>query len=159
MKPFHTFLTVILLALMPSAAVAMGLATLTASATVLSKSQCRFNTASVTLDFGALEPTAPTDKSSSTPLDFVCRGSANPATFFISMDNGLHDGGTGQKKMRHTAVPSGYIAYGLSLSPASATVPRNAPQALTITGTVLSNAYRTAPAGNYSDTVVITIAP
>jgi hypothetical protein len=61
--------------------------------------------------------------------------------------------------MRHATVTTEYLPYTLALSPSSGTVPKNTNRTLTITGMVKGDDYKGAYAGNFSDTVVITIAP
>lgn len=149
----------LLLLLVAPTAQASDNAILTFSATVLSKSQCKFNTATATLDFGTLDPTNPVDVTASAMLDFVCRGSEPMATYFIGDDDGLHEAGLNAHRLAHETVVDAYLPYGLSLAPASNTVPRNSAQTLTLTGVLPGASYQTAVAGRYSDTVTITIAP
>jgi spore coat protein U-like protein len=129
------------------------------SATVLSKNNCKFNTAASALNFGDLDPANPVDVTVSTAVTFVCRGSAPVATFFIDDDDGLNETGPDGNRMAHATLPATYLPYSLSLNPTSATVPKNAAQTLTINGTVLGNDYQSAFVGSYSDTVVISITP
>lgn len=129
------------------------------SAALLSKSNCRFNTAVSAINFGSLDPANPVDVTVSTSVTFVCRGSAPAATFSINDDDGLYEGGPDGNQMLHATLPVTYLPYSLSLSPNSATVPKNATQTLTITGTVLGSDYQNAFMGSYSDTVVISIVP
>jgi spore coat protein U-like protein len=81
------------------------------------------------------------------------------ATFFISDDDGLYETGPNANRMRHTTLGTEYIPYTFTLNPTSGTVPKNSTQTLTITGTVNGVTYQDAATGNYSDTVVITLAP
>jgi len=133
--------------------------TLTVGATVISKSNCKFKSATSALNFGALDPGNTTDAVDTTSVNFVCHGSAPMATYAISTDDGLHETSPGANRMRNTAVPTEYLPYSLSLTPTSGTVAKNAIQTLTITGTVTSQNYRSAYAGDYADTVVISLTP
>jgi hypothetical protein len=133
--------------------------TLVVGATILSKSNCKFKSAASALNFGALDPGNTTDAVKTTSVDYVCHGSAPMATFAISTDDGLHNSGPGANRMRNTAVADEYLPYALSLSPTSGTVPKNETRTLTITGTVTSQNYRSAYAGGYADTVVISLTP
>lgn len=150
---------VLLILLVVNAAQASDSAVLAFSATVLSRSQCKFNSANATLDFGTLDPTNPVDVPVTTTIGFVCRGSSPMATFFISDDDGLHETVPNGNRMQHETVAGAYLPYNLALSPVTDTVPKNSAQTLTITGTLPGASYQTALAGNYSDTVTITIAP
>ena len=132
---------------------------LSVSATVVSKSLCKFNTASSTLSFGALDPGSASDKTVNTTTTFSCGGSAPTAAFAITHDSGLYETGPNAPRMRHGTVTTEYLPYTLTLSPSSGTAPKNVNQTLTVTGTVRGTDYAGAYAGNFADTVVITIAP
>jgi hypothetical protein len=129
------------------------------TATVLSKSQCKFNSKTSNLNFGNLDPANPIDKTTSTSITFRCGGSAPNATFSITDDDGLYETGPDANRMRHTTITTEYLPYSLTLNPTSGTVPKNTDQTLTITGKVKGVDYQDALAGSYSDTVVISIAP
>jgi len=134
-----------------------GLMTVTAS--VLSKSQCKFNSKSSTLNFGSLDPVNPVDKTVNATITFRCGGSAANATFLISDDDGLYEPGSDANRMRHATNTTEYLPYTLTLNPASGTVPKNTDQTLTISGTVRGSDYQDAIAGDFSDSVVISISP
>lgn len=130
------------------------------SAVILSKSNCRFdNPTTANLDFGTLDPLIPADVSVSATLSFTCRGSSKVATYLISGDDGLHESAPGSPRMQHTTDPSAFLPYLLTLSPTSGSAPKNVAQTLTVKGTVLGSDYQSAIAGNYSDTVTISIQP
>jgi spore coat protein U-like protein len=61
--------------------------------------------------------------------------------------------------MRHSTITSEYLPYSLTLDPTTGTVPKNTNQTLTITGKVKGVDYQDVAAGNYLDTVVISISP
>lgn len=132
---------------------------LAVSAVILSKSSCKFNSSAATLDFGNLDPVNAALVTASTTLPFVCHGSAPTATFQITDDDGLNETGLNANRLQHQSVSTAYIPYQLSYSPATASVPKNAAQTLTITGQIQASAYQTAIAGVYQDTVVLTIQP
>ncbi|MDD5007350.1 MAG: spore coat protein U domain-containing protein [Syntrophorhabdaceae bacterium] len=133
--------------------------TLSVTATVVSRSNCRFNTGTSSLNFGTLDPGNPSDKTVSASVRFWCGGSAPMATFAITHDSGLYETATDAPRMRNTAVTTEYLPYTLSLNPTSGTVRRFTIQTLTISGTVQGTAFQNAYAGNYSDRVVISIEP
>jgi spore coat protein U-like protein len=143
----------------PGGASAAGSASLSLSAMLLSKNQCKFNTKTAVINFGNLNPASPVDVTATATLDFVCLGSAPLATFLISDDDGLYETGPDANQMLHATLAGQYLAYSLDLNPTSGTAPKNVPQILTITGTVKGNDYQTALAGAYADTVTVTIAP
>jgi len=129
------------------------------TATVLSRSQCRFNSNTAALNFANLDPANPVDRTVNTSITFRCGGSAPSATFSITDDDGLYEVGSGRNRMRHTTTFTEYLPYSLALSPTSGTVPKNTDQTVTVTGTVRGVDYQNAATGNYSDSVVITIEP
>lgn len=147
------------LLIMAAGAAAAASNTLTVSATVLSKSQCKFNSASSALNFAAIDPSGSAVATASTTTTFKCVGSASQATFSISHDSGLHKTAPDAARMRHTTVTTEYLPYDLALDPVTATVPKNVNQTLTITGTVTAADYQNAYVGSYADTVVLTINP
>lgn len=129
------------------------------TATVLSKSECKFNSKTSNLNFGNLDPVNPIDKTTNTSITFRCGGSAPSATFSVTDDDGLYETGPNANRMRHTTITTEYLPYSLTLNPTSGTVPKNTDQTLTITGTVKGVDYQDALSGSYSDTVVISVAP
>ena len=136
-----------------------GAAALSVSATVLSKSQCKFQSSAATLDFGTLDPVNPTTVTATTTLPIVCNGSAPIATFQVTGNNGLHGTGSNLYQMENQSVATAFIPYQLSYTPASASISKGNTQTLTITGTIQGAGYKTAVAGTYSDTVVLTVQP
>jgi spore coat protein U-like protein len=132
--------------------------TLAVTATVLSKSNCKFDTKTSTLNFGALDPAVASDVNASSSVDFVCRGSAPVAAFLFTDDNGQNPSGPGARRMRHAAAPE-FLPYSLLLNPVSGTIPKNAPGTLTISGTVRWADFRGSMAGAYMDSVVVSILP
>jgi len=132
---------------------------LTVSAVVPSKSICKFSSGSASLSFGTLDPGNPVDVTLSTTIGFRCMGSAPVATFLITDDDGMNELAPDGNRMAHLSLPGSFLPYELTLSPATATVPKNAPQVLTVTGTVRGVDYQGAPEGAYSDSVVISIEP
>ena len=138
---------------------AAGSTTVSVSATVLSKSNCRFFAASAALNFGSLDPANSSDATINTTITFRCGGSAPNATFFIGQDYGLHETGPGANRMQNTTVLTEYLPYTITLNPLTNTVPKNVVQTLTISGSIIASDYKNAYIGSYSDTVVISIAP
>ena len=160
----HRYIIILLIALILNVAMlhpadAADTSIVSVSATVVSKNNCKFNSATAAIPFGTLDPTNPVDKTVNTPITFRCAGSSPMATFFISDDDGLYETGPNANRMRHATLATEYIPYVFTLNPISGTVPKNSTQTLTISGTLKGVAYQNAAAGNYSDTVVITLAP
>lgn len=131
---------------------------LAVTATVLSKSKCQFDTKTASLAFGALDPAIAADVNAAATVGFVCHGSAPVAAFLFTDDNGQNPSGPGAPRMRHAAAPE-FLPYSLLLSPASGTIPKNAPGTLTVSGTVRWADFRGSMAGAYTDSVVVSILP
>jgi spore coat protein U-like protein len=135
-----------------------GTGTLAVTATVLSKSNCKFDTSTSTVNFGALDPAVAADVNATASVGFVCHGSAPVAAFLFTDDNGQNRSGPGARRMRHASAPE-FLPYSLLLNPASGTIPKNAPGTLAITGTVRWTDFRGSMAGAYADSVVVSILP
>jgi hypothetical protein len=157
--PCTVFALVLLLAAGGPSAHAVDNNILTVTATVLSKNVCKFNSATATLNFGTLDPGNPVDVTQSTIVTLRCNGSAPIAAFNITNDDGLYETGPSANRMRHATVLTEYLPYTLSLNPVSGTVPKNTNRNLTITGTVTGVNYQSAQAGNYADTVILSLNP
>ena len=127
------------------------------SATVLSKSNCKFPNGAISLAFGVIDPSGSSSAIASTSTTFSCGGSAATATFLITQDGGLNN--ASGNRLQHTTVPGAFLPYSLNLSPSTGTVPKSVTQTLTITGTIAPADYQQAIAGNYADTVTLTISP
>jgi len=153
-------LTLLLLVLLVTATPSYAASTtVSVSATILSKSLCKFNAKSANLAFGDLDPLTAPDVTTSTTIDFVCNGSADTATYLMEDDDGLHETGVDASRMQHVTLPAQYIPYTFSLTPTTDTVPKGATQTLTVSGTILGNDYRTAFVGDYTDVITITLTP
>jgi hypothetical protein len=129
------------------------------SATVVSQNQCKFNTTNLTLALGTIDPRSPLATSQSVTTTITCVGNAANATYFITSNDGLYSTAVNSPRMRHVSLPTQFMPYALAITPASATIPKNVAQTITITGTVLSADVQTLAPGGYSDTVVITLTP
>ncbi len=136
---------------------AAGSTSMGVSATVLSKSNCKFPTGTIALNFGTIDPSGSSNALSSAATTFVCNGTAATATFLITQDGGINN--SGGNRMQHASSPGTFLPYTLSLTPTSGTVPKGATQSLTINGTIAATDYQQAIAGNYTDTVTLTISP
>lgn len=129
------------------------------SAVVPSKNNCKFDAGAAILPFGNIDPSSVSNAIATMTRTFSCNGAAPLATFSISAGDGLHATGPGARRMQHTTIPTEFMAYALSLSPASATVSKGSVQTLTVTGTIQPFEFQNVRAGAYQDTVVITLAP
>ena len=118
---------------------------------------CRFNSATSTLAFGALDPGSGGDVNASTSTTFWC---TKNAAYSITDDDGLYETGPNANRMRHETTLTEYIPYTFSYTPTSGTGSGvGSPTTLDISGTVTFANYQNVEAGNYEDTVVISITP
>jgi spore coat protein U-like protein len=130
---------------------------------------CKFTTASATLNFGNLDPAVGSDVTANTSLQFWC---TKNATYTITDNNGSNWSGTNQR-MKHASLTE-YIPYTFCYSSSGGPGPscasdtasdtgngagKTSPITLNIWGTVLGSNYIDASAGSYSDTVTMTINP
>lgn len=151
-----------ILALFANSASAAGNTIMNVSATIPSKSICSFKTASANIPFGVLNPLSPVNVTASSSAIFTCKGSAPVVVYGITQDSGLYSTGPGGNRMRHATNLSTYLPYTLTITPDTDTFPRETPpqnHTVTVTGKVLGADYQTVLAGNYSDTVTLTINP
>jgi len=156
-----TFIVLLALVVLsaPDPAIAGGTMSVSVSAVIPAASNCRFRTASATLDFGLLDPGNPANAMVNATVGFRCNGGPRNVTFAISSNDGLHESSPGAPRMRHNVQLTEFLPYSLAWNPASGTVPRNQDQLLTVTGTVLGASYGSAAVGAYSDTVTLSILP
>jgi spore coat protein U-like protein len=96
------------------------------------------------------------DVNASTSTTFWCTKNAD---YSVTDDDGLYEGVAGSQSMKH-ASSNEYIPYTFSYSPTTGTGQgRTTDITLNISGTVTFANYQNAAAGDYGDTVVLTIAP
>ncbi len=139
---------------MSASAMAGGTNTLTVSANVVGT--CKFSTATSTLAFGALDPSVGTNVSATGSTNYWCTKGVTTAA--ISGDNGANF--STARRMKHATSATDFIPYSLTLTP-SATAPAGPGTLLSLglAGGVLGTDYTAVAAGNYSDTVILTITP
>ena len=128
--------------------------TLTVNASVVGT--CKFSAATSTLNFGALDPSTPVAVNGSAAPQFWC--TKGVTTDAVSSGTGLHL--TGGKNAMQDPVSLDVIPYTLSLTKnALPNTGPAAPRTLTIAGNILGADYTGKSAGNYADTVTISINP
>jgi spore coat protein U-like protein len=133
--------------------------TLVVNATVLSKSNCKFqSTSTATASFGSIDPSVTSPVTATANLTIKCQGSATTASWAITGGDGLYPSGPGQRRMRHATTTTEFMPYSLNL-PASGTVGKGVDYVVTFTATIAPAGFQDAIAGSYSDTVAITLAP
>jgi spore coat protein U-like protein len=155
MKKLLGLAMVLGLVLLTGVAFAADTNTVTVTANVVGT--CRFNSATSTLAFGSLDPGVGGDVNASTSTTFWC---TRNASYSISDDDGLHASGPNANRMEHTTTAGEFIPYTFSYTPATGTGNgRTSPITLDISGTVTFANYQNAAAGDYADTVVLSITP
>lgn len=127
--------------------------TLTVTASVTPA--CKFNSATSTLDFGALDPSLASNPTASSTTTYWCtKGSVASTT----PGDGLNHSGTSRQLKGPNA--SDLIPYSLSLTGGTQTgAGKSTPLTLTMNGGINNADYINATAGAYSDTVTLTITP
>jgi len=134
-----------------SAAMAGGSAVVNVNANVVGT--CLFNTDGA-VSF-SLDPSSTTDVNGTvTQPQFWC---TNGTTYTITDDGGLQPNGT-PYEMAHTSL-SAFIPYSFSYTASGTGGGKNNPINMDITATVANADFVDAPAGNYLDTVTLTINP
>jgi spore coat protein U-like protein len=137
---------------------------LAVSATIVSKSNCKFSigtapAVTVKNNGTAIDPSLTVNATGTATATFTCNGSANVATYTVTAGDGTYPAGPGLRRMRHATVTTEFLPYSLTISPSSGSVNKGSPATVTMTATVLSANYQAALAGSYSDTVAVTVSP
>lgn len=154
MNKLLSFVMVLGLVLLNGVAFAAGTNTVTVTANVVGT--CKFNSATSTLAFGALDPSSGVDVNASTTTTFWC---TKNASYSITDDDGLYEVVARSQSMKHASLTE-YIPYTFSYSPTKGTGQgRTTNITLNISGTVTFANYQNASAGDYADTVVLSITP
>lgn len=133
--------------------------TLSVSAIILDKNNCKFsNNGPTALSFGSIDPSGEGRRISSASATFKCSGaSANP-NYYVTSDDGLNPARPGAPRLRNVNNPNEFIEYSLNV-PLSGTARRARFETFNIEGAIEPSAYKNASAGNYADTVTLTIQP
>jgi spore coat protein U-like protein len=136
------------------AAWALDTNTLTVTANVVGT--CKFSNTTSTLAFGPLDPSVGGTVNGSNTTQFWCTRGV-PAATLVAL-NGLNWSGTSRRMVG--PAPTDLIPYSLTLLPdALPNAGPGSPRTLTISGSIVGTDYTGATAGNYSDTVSVTINP
>ncbi len=153
MKKF--FITLILgsIVMIAGNALAADSNTLTVSASVTGT--CRFSSGTSTLNFGALDQSSAADANATGNTQFWC---TRNATYTVGANNGLYFDTA--RRMRHASETTEYIPYNLTFTPTAGTgTGKTSPITLNLSGTITNANYVNALAGNYADTVTLSITP
>ena len=151
MKKMITLLMAIGMLAMASGAMAADTTTVAVSATVTGT--CKF-TAGGTLSF-TLDPSAGGNVNGTvTQPTFWC---TKGATYTISDNDGLNKSGT-THRMKHATLTE-YVPYSFTYTTTGTGTGKSAAITMNIASTVLEADYIDASAGNYADTVTMSITP
>lgn len=108
-----------------------------------------------TLDFGELNPTAPSNVTrNSSGVTVTCTYGTDYA---LSGDDGSHASGTQKRLNNGGTTANDFIAYSVTIPTGGTGTGSAVP--VTIAGNIASGAYATARAGTYSDTIELTVTP
>ena len=111
----------------------------------------------MTLAFGSIDPSSAANVVASiTPATVAQIGDCKSVTMSITADNGQNFSG-GRRMAK--AGGTDFIPYSLTLPPNQAAPGNNRYVGLVITGTITPAAFQNAGAGDYSDSVIITVSP
>lgn len=122
---------------------------------------CAFQARGLSISFGILNPASALDATanvSASTLTADTAGDCVPSkTMVIDGDNGLHYSGS---RRLANAAGTDFIPYSLVGLPLSQPGPGDRVYVrFTFSGTILATAYADAPAGTYSDRVIISVTP
>lgn len=134
------------------AAMAADSTTVTVSATV--SGTCKFLSGD-TMAFGSLDPSSGANVNATASPTFWC---TKGTSYTITDNDGLHKSGT-THQMQHATTPTEFIPYSFNYTSTGTGTGRTSPITLIINGTVNFVDYQNAAAGNYSDTVTLSITP
>ena len=155
MKKLLSLAMVLGLVLLTGVAFAADTNTVTVTANVVGT--CRFNSGTSTLAFGALDPSSGAPATASASPTFWC---TRNATYSVTDDDGLYDTGPNANRMQHATTLTEFIPYTFTYSPTTGQGQgRTTNITLNISGTVAFADYQNSAAGDYADTVVLSITP
>lgn len=122
---------------------------------------CVFQAKGLSMSFGVLDPSSSANVTvpvSAATLNADKMGDCAPGQLMaLSGDNGLNF--SGSRRLKRTGSAD-YIPYALSGFPTGVSGPGNGVYVtFTFNGTVLGTDYANAPAGTYTDTVIISVTP
>jgi spore coat protein U-like protein len=131
------------------------------SANVMAKTGCLFvnNGSPALLNFGQIDQASLANATASTTVTIRCRGNLF-VTWGVTADTGLNPTGTGVRRMRNDAVPGELMPYSLTLTSASGSILLfwgGATRTIGITGTITPASFQSVAAGDYSDSVKLTL--
>lgn len=125
--------------------------TLTVTASVVGT--CKFNSATSTLAFGALDPSSASNATAAGATTYWCTKGTVAST---AADNGANWSGSS----RQMANGAELIPYALTLTGGTQTgAGKGTPLTLDLAGSIANADFINVAAGNYTDTVTLTVTP
>ncbi|MFQ5465562.1 MAG: spore coat protein U domain-containing protein [Thermodesulfobacteriota bacterium] len=152
MKRIFAMIAGVAMLMAAGTAMAAGTNTMTVSANVVGT--CKFSAATSTLGFGNLDPALTTDATAAVNVAFWC---TKGATYTVGDDGGLYN--VGGPRMQHATDPTQFIPYTISYTNTGTGAGKTTAANLAVSGLVANADYVNALAGNYQDTVTVTITP
>jgi spore coat protein U-like protein len=143
---------------LPLCAHAASSAAVKVTAVIRAMNECFISSGNLDLDFGLLDPDSPVDMQKEASIVFRCGGNTGLVNFTVSEDGGRHGQGGSDMRMKH-AEYSAFLPYRLRCTPDSGAIETGIDHTLKVSGTLLGEHYRDVFAGQYEDTVTITITP
>jgi spore coat protein U-like protein len=135
-------------------------ASITVSATVLSKNNCKFTSnGALAINIPLIDPSGSATASGSVATSFKCGGASSSVSYSVTASDGSHSTGPGLRRLRHLTTTTEFLDYTLAITPSSGLAAKNAVVDVQVTASIAAAAYQNARAGSYSDTVVLTVAP
>ena len=133
---------------------------LTVGAQILTKSNCKFDSRALVLDFGIIDPVSTATATASLNSSITCNGGKSKVvTVVFGLGAGSYDSAPNARRMRHATTLTEFLPYTLRLTPASDTTDKNGTLAFTVDGAILASQFQNVMAGNYTDTVTISVSP
>lgn len=122
---------------------------------------CRFSSTVQTLSFGTLNPATDGATTAGTGAAVKYKCTKGTAAAGVTADTGLHVSG-GTRRMQHATVVADFIPYTLTITQGTQTglgFGSGNDLSLGVAGAVALTDYANVTAGNYSDTVILSITP
>lgn len=116
---------------------------------------CKFNSGGA-VSF-TLDPSSAADATGTVtqPAFWCTKGTA----YTLTDDDGINELVAGAQRMKHATILTEFIPYSFAYTTSGAGTGKGTPITMNITSTVLNADYVNAAAGNYADTVTLTINP
>jgi len=129
------------------------------TATVMSRTGCLFlNSSNPRLDFGTIDQASASNATAATTVTVRCRGNLL-TRWTLTVDDGLYSTGTNARRLRHATMTGELMPYALTVTPTAgwSVLFGASNTTIDITGSITPANFQTVAAGDYSDTVKLTL--